>query len=56
MLAFAQTDQLTGNNYYAATAPRGEAFPSLQGDVDADVCVIGAGLTGLSAALDQLTN
>ena len=51
-MAFTQTDQLTGNNYYAATAPRAESFPTLQGDIEADVCVVGGGLSGLSAALE----
>ena len=52
MTAFQQTDQLTGNNYYAATAPNAPSFPALHGDVDADVCVVGGGLSGLSAALE----
>ena len=51
-MPFTQTDQLTGNNYYAATAPRGNSFPALQGDIEADVCVVGGGFTGLSAALE----
>lgn len=38
-------------SYYAATANRQLEFPQLEGDVQADVCVIGAGYTGLSAAL-----
>ena len=38
-------------SYYAATAPLLEALPPLAGEIDADVCVIGAGYTGLSAAL-----
>ncbi len=51
-MSFTQTEQLTGTNYYAATAPRGEAFPTLDGDIDVDICVVGGGLTGLSAALE----
>ncbi|MEO0397842.1 MAG: FAD-binding oxidoreductase [Pseudomonadota bacterium] len=39
------------DSYYAATAPMLEPFPSLQGEVRVDVCVIGAGFSGLSAAL-----
>ena len=39
------------DSYYAATACGLEEFPALQGDVTADVCVIGGGYTGLSAAL-----
>ena len=37
--------------YYAATANPSPERPALQGDVHADVCVIGAGYTGLSTAL-----
>lgn len=39
------------NSWYAATAKALPPQPSLQSDVHADVCVIGAGFTGLSAAL-----
>lgn len=38
-------------NYYRASAPPGPARPALAGDVRADVCVVGAGFTGLTAAL-----
>ncbi|TQM92700.1 NAD(P)/FAD-dependent oxidoreductase [Roseinatronobacter monicus] len=38
-------------SYYAATATPPAACPALQGAVRADVCIIGAGYTGLSAAL-----
>jgi gamma-glutamylputrescine oxidase len=38
-------------SYYAATAIGAQDHPVLQGAVQADVCVIGAGYTGLSAAL-----
>ncbi|PLX36076.1 MAG: FAD-dependent oxidoreductase [Hyphomicrobiales bacterium] len=38
-------------SYYAATAKGMQTFPSIFGDVEADVCVVGAGFTGLSAAL-----
>lgn len=39
-------------SYYHATAQPLPAQPSLKGDRTADVCVIGAGYTGLSAALE----
>jgi gamma-glutamylputrescine oxidase len=39
-------------SYYAATAQPYPACPPLEGEVSADVCVIGAGFTGLSAALE----
>ena len=38
-------------SWYAATAEQLAPFPTLQGEVKADVCVIGAGYTGLSTAL-----
>lgn len=39
------------DSYYAATANSLAPYPSLKGDTSADVCVIGGGYTGLSAAL-----
>lgn len=39
------------DSYYAATAEPLAPFPELEGEVQADVCVVGAGYTGLSAAL-----
>lgn len=39
-------------SYYAATANPHTPLPTLQGDVTADVCVIGAGYTGLLSALE----
>ncbi len=46
-----ETDGRDAPSWYAATAhPRPEA-PPLVGDVEAEVCVIGGGYTGLSAAL-----
>jgi gamma-glutamylputrescine oxidase len=52
-------DLLTANDaagrypqsWYAATAAPLAPFPALKGDRSADVCVIGGGYTGLSAAL-----
>ncbi|HVJ39876.1 MAG TPA: FAD-binding oxidoreductase [Dongiaceae bacterium] len=38
-------------SYYAATANDFAALEPLRGDVGADVCVVGGGFTGLSAAL-----
>ncbi len=40
------------DSYYAASIPGMPALPTLAEDVDCDVCVIGAGLTGSSAALE----
>ncbi|WP_119352564.1 NAD(P)/FAD-dependent oxidoreductase [Azohydromonas sediminis] len=44
--------ELTRHSYYAATASREAPFPALQGDVHADVAVVGGGLAGLSAAIE----
>lgn len=38
-------------SYYAATATPAPLQPRLEGTTDADVCVVGGGFTGLSAAL-----
>lgn len=38
-------------SYYSATAAPLNSYPTLQGEFDADVCIIGAGYTGLSSAL-----
>lgn len=38
-------------SYYAASANAAPARPPLAGEVEADVCVVGAGYTGLSSAL-----
>jgi gamma-glutamylputrescine oxidase len=39
------------DSWYEATAGRGPAAAPLEGDVEADVCVVGAGLSGCSTAL-----
>ena len=41
-------------SYYAASANPSPARPSLTGSVDAEICIIGGGYTGLSAALHLL--
>lgn len=52
-MTFLRVDQdLTRDSYYAATAPRELRFPSLQGEVEADVAIVGGGLAGLSAAIE----
>jgi gamma-glutamylputrescine oxidase len=40
------------NSYYAASANEQPAYPALQGDIEADVCVVGGGFAGLSAAIE----
>ena len=42
------------SSYYAATANVKDARPPLQGSAQADVCIVGAGFTGISAALELL--
>lgn len=39
-------------NYYIASLSDAAPRPALEGDIEADICVVGAGYTGLSAALD----
>lgn len=38
-------------SYYAASSHSTSQRPTLEGDVECDVCVVGAGFTGISAAL-----
>lgn len=40
------------NSWYAATADIPAERPSLKGQIKADVCIVGAGFTGLMAALE----
>ena len=39
------------NSWYAASAKDRRVRPALEGETEADVCIIGAGFTGISAAL-----
>ncbi|MHA6491976.1 NAD(P)/FAD-dependent oxidoreductase [Pseudomonas borbori] len=39
-------------SYYAASINRQLAFPSLSGDVRADVCIVGGGFSGLNTAIE----
>jgi len=39
------------DSWYTATANKLSAFPTLKGAIKADICIIGAGYTGLSSAL-----
>jgi gamma-glutamylputrescine oxidase len=43
---------LTAQSYYQVSAHLPLSYPALRGDVTADVVVVGAGYTGLSAALE----
>jgi len=51
MKATNQRQEHTGS-YYAATAIERTEYPTLKGSKSVDVCVVGAGFTGVSAALD----
>ncbi len=42
----------TQNSYYAASANSQPNYPKLEGDIEADVCVVGGGFAGLSAAIE----
>ncbi|WP_281688359.1 FAD-binding oxidoreductase [Pseudomonas citronellolis] len=39
-------------SYYAASARDKQPYPALEGEVRADVCVVGGGLTGVNTALE----
>ena len=39
-------------SWYAASVPDFPAQPVLEGPLQADVCILGAGITGLSTALE----
>jgi gamma-glutamylputrescine oxidase len=45
-------DPLVRHSYYEASAERTDSYPPLQTDIASDVCVVGGGLAGLSAAID----
>lgn len=44
--------QLNQQSYYEASVDRGAGYPSLDGSVQADVVIVGAGFSGLSAAIE----
>ena len=49
-LADIQQQEHTGS-YYAATSNERTGYPALEGEVRADVCVVGAGFTGVATTL-----
>ncbi len=51
-MLLASDTQLNQRNYYEATVQRAPSGPPLQESVTADVLVVGAGLAGLSAAIE----
>ena len=50
MLACEQ--KLIQNSYHTDSANAHPSYPPLDGDAEADVCIVGAGLAGLSAAIE----
>ena len=52
MSMYTQDAKLAQNSYYAATATPLPEQPKLKSHITTDVCVVGAGLAGLSAALE----
>lgn len=52
MSLFTADQPLTTHSYYAATVQREQHFARLDGRVECDVAIVGAGLAGLSAAIE----
>lgn len=52
MVMLANDLKLTQNSYYADSANTQADYPILQGDIEADVCVVGGGFAGLSSAIE----
>ena len=44
--------KLTQNSYYVVSANEQPQYPTLDTDIEADVCVVGGGFAGLSAAIE----
>lgn len=44
--------KLTQNSYYAASANEQPQYPTLESDIEVDVCVVGGGFAGLSSAIE----
>lgn len=49
---FANDLKHTQNSYYAASANEQPQYPTLEDDIEVDVCVVGAGFAGLSSAIE----
>ncbi len=49
---FDSDDPLVRRSYYEASVDRADPHPPLQADIACDVCIVGGGLSGLSAAID----
>jgi gamma-glutamylputrescine oxidase len=44
--------KLTQNSYYVSSANEQPQYPKLESNIEADVCVVGGGFAGLSAAIE----
>ena len=44
--------KLTQNSYYAGSANEQPQYPTLESDIEVDVCVVGGGFAGLSSAIE----
>ena len=44
--------KLTQNSYYATSANEQPQYPTLESDIEVDVCVVGGGFAGLSSAIE----
>ena len=51
-MLLASDTQLNQKSYYEASVVRPAVMEPLEGEVDADVVVVGAGFSGLSAAIE----
>ena len=52
MQIFEQAEGRHINSYYTATSKSEAAYPALMTDIEADVCVVGGGFGGISAAIE----
>ena len=52
MTLLSADQHLAKNSYYVATAPRGPGYAPVASALECDVAVVGAGLAGLSAAIE----
>ena len=56
MKVFQETNGQHVDSYYAESANDTTSYPQLSTDVEADVCIVGAGFSGLSTAIELAEN